>query len=348
MHDSKQINKAYLLLALSLDFAPVEKILKNTGVSIEILEQADNIDLKVVLKVLRNIKHYSPNPIWPSTLGSHLGINTHGPVGYATISAPTLGKALATFLEWGQIRFETYTGEIIEHDETVEIIISDTTGYPELKEVFFESFMRAFEVLNTLILGKQPKEQTQLHFERPAEPDIQALMIEEYDSKLFFGAERNKLLIPKQIWFARSPLYDKDSYEFNLRKCQQLLNERNHGNRPDLTVKSAISKHFDHVIQTKPQEKSPPSLAQISQLLYMSERTLNRKLKLYNTSYKLILEKERATTATRLLSDARYTISDISELLGYRESANFCRAFKQWYGLSPTAYRRKPPPESSD
>jgi len=344
MHDSKQINKAYLLLALSLDFAPVEKILKNTGLSIEMLEQADNLDLKLALKVIRNIKRYSPNPVWPSILGSHLGINTHGPVGYATISAPTLGKALATFLEWGQIRFDTYTGEIIEHEESLEIVISDTTGYPELKEVFFESYMRAFEVLNTLILGKQPKEQTQLHFERSPEQDIQTLMIEAYDSKLFFGAERNKLLIPKQIWFARSPLYDKDSYEFNLRKCQQLLNERNYGNRPDLTVKSAISKHFDHVIQTKPQAKAPPSLSQISQLLHMSERTLNRKLKFYNTSYKLILEKERAATAIRLLGEARYTVSDISELLGYRESANFCRAFKKWYDLSPTAYRRQPAP----
>jgi hypothetical protein len=27
---------------------------------------------------------------------------------------------------------------------------------------------------------------------------------------------------------------------------------------------------------------------------------------------------------------------------GYRESANFCRAFKAWFKQSPTAYRRNP------
>ncbi len=338
----QKINKAYLLLALSLDFASVDKVLNNTGLSIGMLQQTNNVDLKIVVKVMRNIKRYSHTPIWPSILGAHLGVNTHGPVGYATISAPTLGKALSTFLEWGQIRFDTYIGEIIERDEYFDIIIRDTTGYPELKEVFFESFMRAFEVLNTLILGKQTKEPTELHFERCVPPQLQQLMEDEYDSKLYFESAVNKLSIPKPMWFSRSPLYDKDSYEFNLRKCQQLLNERDLGNRPDLSVRSAISKHFDQVIHTNLQTRTPPSLSEVSQLLHMSERTLNRKLKLYNTSYKVILEKERASLSVKLLSEARYTVGDISELLGYREPANFCRAFKNWYGLSPTVYRRQP------
>jgi AraC-like DNA-binding protein len=341
MLPTQQINKAYFLLAFNLNFAPIEQVLKGTGMTAQSLEQIDNIDLTSVIKILRNLNQFSHTLIWPTILGEYLGINSHGPVGYAAISAPTLGKALSTFLEWGQVRFDTYTGDIIELDESFELIVRDTTGAAELKAVFFESFMRAFEVLNSLILGKQPKGRTELHFERSAESDLQRLMIEEYDSKLFFEAQCNKLVIPKQMWFARSPLYDKDSYEFNLRKCQQLLNERNLDNRPDLVVKSVISKYFERGISDNMQPGSPPSLTKISQQLHMSERTLNRKLKQFNTSYKQLLEKERYMTSTRLLEEAKYTVGDVSELLGYRESANFCRAFKSWFGLSPTAYRRQ-------
>jgi len=341
MLHTQQINKAYFFLALNLNFAPTEKVLEGTEMTVETLEQVDNIDLTTVVKIIRNLKQHSHTIIWPTILGEYLGINSHGPVGYAAISAPTLGKALATFLEWGQIRFDTYTGHIVEHDESFDIIVRDTTGSPELKAVFFESFMRAFEVLNTLILGKQPKGRTELHFERPTEQRTRKLMIDAHDSKLFFEAECNKLTIPKQMWFARSPLYDQDSFEFNLRKCQYLLNERNLDNRPDLAVRSVINKHFDRCINENKQPSSPPGLSQISQLMNMSERTLNRKLKHFNTSYKQILEKERAITATRLLGEAKYAVGDVSELLGYREPANFCRAFKSWYDLSPTRYRRQ-------
>jgi len=338
---TQKINKAYFFLALNLEFAPTEKVLEGTEMNVEALEQVDNLDLTTVVTIIRNLNKYTHTVIWPTILGEYLGINSHGPVGYASISAPTLGKALATFLEWGQIRFDTYTGHIVEHDESFDIIVRDTTGSPELKAVFFESFMRAFEVLNTLILGKQPKEYTELHFERCIDPTTRKLMVDAHDSKLFFEAPCNKLTIPKKMWFARSPLYDQDSFEFNLRKCQQLLNERNLENRPDLAVSRIINKHFDRCINENMQLGSPPGLSQISQLLNMSERTLNRKLKYFDTSYKLILEKERAMTATHLLGEAKYAVGDVSELLGYKEPANFCRAFKNWYDLSPTRYRRQ-------
>ncbi|MFT7186745.1 MAG: AraC-like DNA-binding protein [Pseudohongiellaceae bacterium] len=341
MLHSPRINKAYVFLALNLDFAPVDQVFKGSGVTAESMEQGDSIELKTVIKLIRNLKRYSHTPMWPTMLGEYLGINSHGPVGYAAISAPTVGKALSTFIEWGQVRFDTYTGSIIERDETFELIVGDTTGSPELKEVFFESFMRAFEVLTTLILGKQPKGSTALYFERSASSSIQLLMIDAYDSTLFFEADCNKLTIPKHIWFARSPLYDKDSFEFNLRKCQQLLNERNLDNRPDLAVRSVINKYFERGINENLQVAPPPNLSKISQLLNLSDRTLNRKLKYYSTSYKLILEKERSMISARLLSEARYSVADVSDLLGYRESANFCRAFKSWYGLSPTSYRRQ-------
>jgi len=53
-----------------------------------------------------------------------------------------------------------------------------------------------------------------------------------------------------------------------------------------------------------------------------------------------MLEEERKKYSEELLREARYSISNIADILGYKESANYCRAFKSWFGISPSTYRR--------
>ncbi len=339
MFHSHYLSKAYVLIALNLDFASPEQAFENTGLTVERLNDMEQLEFELALQLIRNLNRYSHTPLWPTILGAHLSVTSHGPVGYATISAPSLGKAIATFIDWGQVRFDCYNGQIVEYEERMEVVIRDTTNSVEFQRFFFECFIRAFEVLITLIMGKPAKGLTEIHMQR-SDAAIQAPMRQEYDSTVYFAAEANKLVVPKELWYTRSALYDKASYEFNLRLCQQLLNSRQLDNRPDLAVKNAISSHFDKVQSDEIAACPPPKLPDICRQLHMSERTLIRKLKSHNTSYQAILEKERAEVSVRLLQNARYRVYDIAELLGYRESANFCRAFKNWYGVSPSDYRR--------
>jgi AraC-like DNA-binding protein len=290
---------------------------------------------------VHNLNSYSYTPNWPTILGKHLGIATHGPVGYATISAPSVGMALATFVKWYQIRSNTYSVSIIENDENVEITILDTTGDQGFQEFFFEALMRAFENLIELLIGHPPKGETKLYFKTLAS-NRKHLMEAEFASQLCFASPQNKLVVPKKLWFSPSPLYDKDSYEFNLRKCQQLLEELDIQGRLDLMIRKLIRQHFERAIISKASESLPPSLVELCEVLHLTERTLIRRLKELDTAYKKILEEERRKFAVQLLADAKYTVFNVADILGYRESANFCRAFKVWFKQSPTAYRRNP------
>lgn len=339
VNDTPQINKAYLLILLNLKFTTPEEMFKNTKLSLSLLNSIETVDVSIAIQIVHNLNKFSSEPNWPAILGAHLGVASHGPVGYATISAPTVGKALMTFVEWYQIRSETYSAQIIQQNEAFEIIVSDTSGDAAFQETFFEAFMRAFEVLIQLLVGHSPQKETELHFKTFALNRRKA-MEKEYDSLLFFGADTNKLLIPKNIWIQPSPLYDIDSYDFNIRKCQQLLAEMEQRGRIDLQVRNMIRKHFDQMVLSSDPSISPPTQTQICSKLYVTERTMIRKLKELNTSYKNILEKERRMFSERLLQKAKYTIYDIAEILGYREPANFCRAFKSWFGKSPSDFRR--------
>ena len=202
--------------------------------------------------------------------------------------------------------------------------------------------MRAFEILIETIVGRAPKGETTLRFSHSMPKARQQTMQEIYASTLVFESSANQLLVPKSLWYLRSPLHDPESHAFNLRKCQQLFEQLDEQSRIDLVVTNQLRKHFERRISEFGQDNPPPSLQDLCALFHTTERTLIRKLKELNTSYKQLLMQERCHYAELLLKDARYTIFQVAEILGYRESANFCRAFKRWCGLSPSEYRRAP------
>ena len=81
-----------------------------------------------------------------------------------------------------------------------------------------------------------------------------------------------------------------------------------------------------------------PTLDQVADALCMTTRTLRRKLKEEGVSYQQIKDRLRCDTAIRLLTEESLSIAEISTLTGFTEQAAFCRAFKGWTGVAPSAY----------
>lgn len=72
----------------------------------------------------------------------------------------------------------------------------------------------------------------------------------------------------------------------------------------------------------------------------MSKRTLARKLKEENSSFRKIRDEILSRQATSYLCDSKLSIEAIAALMNYHDGANFRRAFKRWFGLSPDQYRQ--------
>lgn len=82
------------------------------------------------------------------------------------------------------------------------------------------------------------------------------------------------------------------------------------------------------------------SVKDVSDLLYLSTRTFNRRLSEVGISYSNICNSVKKEKAIHLLSSTNTPISEISRQLGYTESANFSKAFKRWTGSSPKEFAR--------
>lgn len=77
----------------------------------------------------------------------------------------------------------------------------------------------------------------------------------------------------------------------------------------------------------------------VANLLHISPRQLNRKLKEENTTFKNLLLECRRELAEQYINDSTVTLTEISFLLGFAETSSFSRAYKRWEGVSPSQAR---------
>lgn len=83
------------------------------------------------------------------------------------------------------------------------------------------------------------------------------------------------------------------------------------------------------------------SEAYVADRLAMTTRTLHRKLKSQNTSFRKLRDEVLVTKAKRLLAQDGIAIAEVSFLLGYSEVSTFYRAFKRWTGTVPRLWREQ-------
>lgn len=81
-----------------------------------------------------------------------------------------------------------------------------------------------------------------------------------------------------------------------------------------------------------------PTLAETAKALGTSARTLQRELASSGLSFTTLLHETRADLAAELLAHA--DVTEVGSLLGFASPSSFRRAFKQWKGATPQAWRK--------
>ena len=73
--------------------------------------------------------------------------------------------------------------------------------------------------------------------------------------------------------------------------------------------------------------------------MFVSKRTLARRLEKEGESYRAIRERLLSELAARHLRESGLTVESVATLLGYNDAAAFRKAFYRWYGEAPSEFR---------
>ncbi|MEZ4339663.1 MAG: AraC family transcriptional regulator ligand-binding domain-containing protein [Sandaracinaceae bacterium] len=143
-----------------------------------------------------------------------------------------------------------------------------------------------------------------------------------------FGAPEAQLVFDAELWTATPLLANPFVFRAFEKQTAQLAERL----RSDLPLAEQVRR----LLQSTP---SPPDRDTVAVMLAMSPRTLARKLADAGTSFAELQREVRRAHAEKLLENRSLRLGAIADRLGFSDQAAFSRAFRQWTGVTPSAWR---------
>ncbi|HML65109.1 MAG TPA: AraC family transcriptional regulator [Dysgonomonas sp.] len=110
------------------------------------------------------------------------------------------------------------------------------------------------------------------------------------------------------------------------------------------TTEDELSRKFSQLVETNYQKNH--SVADYAELLFISPKTLNRKIvREKGISPNIIIKNRIILQAKRLLVNTDLTVKEIAAQLGYEDQSYFVRFFKIHTGKTPIEFKRMAVPE---
>ena len=247
-------------------------------------------------------------------------------LGYAWMSSSSLRTALQRLVRFIHIVNQCAEIKLSETEDglSVEWVTANENPPAWLSEV-------RFSVLLAMCRANYGKklDPVSISFTH-AKPDCAGAYYEYFRAPVYFSAEKNKITlalkdVDKHL-SSSNPLMSQVHDQIMVEYLANLNND-------DIVEHVKVA-----IIDLLPDGRI--SDTKIAETLYMSSRTLQRRLHNVDTSFKTILTEVRQGLAMQYIRDSRLTLTELSFQLGFSEMSAFSRAFKQWTGESPRGYRK--------
>jgi AraC-like DNA-binding protein len=229
-----------------------------------------------------------------------------------------------------------------EHDGKAHIRLRELKELGAQREFGVLSILRnLYGVACWLIDSRITLEQVQFAFEAPEHQAVYPLM---FQGPVQFGQtlSHSKLADQDESALPTSELIMNASYlSLPLRRDEAAL-QRMLETALTLTV---LQYRKDRLLLTQVKQtlamypQDTHSAEALAPLLNLSPRSLHRQLKEEGTSLQVLKDEVRRERAIELLQRTRKPIKQVAESAGFQNEKSFIRAFKQWTGQTPAAFR---------
>ncbi len=317
---------------LELQVRELPALLELTQLTTDQFMQEDTLlTSRQQVQILRNGLRLSNDEAFGLRLGQRLTPSTHGAVGFLANSSPNLLMALKAFQTFLPTRMNFARIELNRTQDWLECYAYfDFELSREIHRALSETVAVVFFECAEFIVGRPLTEiTTSFSHDRPAySPRYWDYLPGQFE----FSAPQLMVKIPMHLCHIPNASANHENYLLAMRQCETMLAQLLSNNRSS-----------KYQIQKMMLSHPPGALTEqeAAAALFISKRTLARRLQKEGTGFRQIRDDILSQQASDCLSESQMSVDAIAALLNYHDSANFRRAFKRWFQLSPDQYRQQ-------
>jgi AraC-like DNA-binding protein len=303
------------------------RVLAEAGVDVEVFDDPDNlISYAVRSRLLRHCVATTGCRHFTHLLCQQAGLHSLGLVGLLVKYSPDAGTALRSLVRHFHLHARGAAVNLtVERDQATfsfgvyqaEIEATDQVGDGAVTMMF--NIMRA-------LCGRAWKP-AEIQFAHRKPPDVEPYR-RYFQVPLRFDAEQYALVFPAR-WLDKS-LPEADLEVRRMLQKQIDAIEVDHGENFPAQIRSVLRTAL---------LTSQAGADQVAALFSMHSRTLNRRLHVFGTSFRKLVDEGRFEIARQMLENSAMDVGQIAELLNYADASAFTRAFRRWSGSAPAHWR---------
>lgn len=199
-------------------------------------------------------------------------------------------------------------------------------------------YVTAFQVFSRFyewVIGEAIPTRFELEVGRTEEGSLIAGM---FGIDVEFAATANRIIIPSS--YLDKPVI-RDTQD--LRELLRSYPFDGAGPKEEATLSARVAGIFREAMA---KGRELPTLVQIGRKMGMAETTFRRHLAAEGQTIRSIKDRVRIDVGCKMLASENLHIDQVAEILGFKSSKAFSRAFVSWRGITPTAYRHQLKEES--
>src|ERR1700677_4973620 len=278
------------------------------------------------LSMLREASQCARDPLMAVRVGLGLHPTSYGIAGVALLSVAPLRQALQIVIEYRALLCLKVRVDLEQSGDEARLVLKDCF---DLKPACLQLCVQ-LEVakLCTLVRDLSGCHISRVELAGPVElcPQLEKLL----GAPVLCGMGTNSVSFDSALLDEPLPQADATTHQTCLRSCDDLISTLRRCDEIRRRVRRMVLNANGEV----------PTLSQVAGRLFLSTRTLRRRLEDAQTSYQEIVGETRRDLAVDYLTHTSLNTGAIAEILGYSDTANFRQAFKRWTGESPQRYRR--------
>ena len=254
---------------------------------------------------------------------------------HAIINSDTLERAMLRALRFMRLVVDDVEGELRRDDSCANVVLTDMPAErggprPAAAQVFlYATFLVMLHGLACWLIGKRIP-LLKVYFRSP-QPPFSAELKTLFSDNVQFEQEHSGFSFDAKYLDMRN-IRDEAAMKRFLRNAPANFLVK----YKDLNSLSARVRR--HLRDMEPTDW--PSFPALAQQMGLSPATLRRRLDSEGHSYRGLIDSMRKDLAMALLNDSALSIGEVAEKLGFTEYSSFYRAFRQWTGASPRAFRQ--------